>query len=159
MRVLVDTNVLLRWAQVTHPSYAVCRNAVDALVLRGDDLCIATQNAIEFWNVLTRPPERNGFGLNPEDAGVELATVELLFQVIPASPAFYPEWRSLVHHTRVRGVQVHDAHLAAVMRVSGVSHILTFNGGDFNRYQGITPIDPADVQPPPPPAHPDPQNP
>jgi hypothetical protein len=46
----------------------------------------------------------------------------------------------------VSGVQVHDARLAAVMRVHGVTHILTFNPGDFARY-GVTAVAPQDVPP------------
>ncbi len=42
----------------------------------------------------------------------------------------------------VRGVQVHDARLAAAMRVHGIPYILTFNGSDFERYSGIGIADP-----------------
>lgn len=38
----------------------------------------------------------------------------------------------------VRGVLVHDAHLAATMIVHGVAHILTLNKKYFSRFDGIT---------------------
>jgi predicted nucleic acid-binding protein len=45
----------------------------------------------------------------------------------------------------VSGVQVHDARLAAAMRVHGMTHILTFNPADFQRYPGITVVHPANL--------------
>jgi predicted nucleic acid-binding protein len=63
----------------------------------------------------------------------------------PDTSAVYPEWRQLVVMVGVSGVQVHDARLAAVMRVHGLSHILTFNTTDFARYPGITALHPTAV--------------
>lgn len=56
----------------------------------------------------------------------------------------YPEWRRLVVAHGVRGVQVHDARLAAAMRVHGVGRILTLNGADFARYadEGVAVVHP-----------------
>jgi hypothetical protein len=45
----------------------------------------------------------------------------------------------------VSGVQVHDARLAAAMRVYGVKWILTFNERDFARYADIEAIHPRAV--------------
>ena len=63
------------------------------------------------------------------------------------SPAVYPEWRRLVVAYGVSGVQVHDARLAAFMRVHTVSQILTFNTADFARYapEGVVAVDPRTV--------------
>lgn len=38
----------------------------------------------------------------------------------------------------VRGRQVYDARLVAVMLAHGITHILTFNGNHFRRFTGIT---------------------
>jgi predicted nucleic acid-binding protein len=40
------------------------------------------------------------------------------------------------------GVQVHDARLAAAMRVPGIQRILTFNERDFARYPDIQAVHP-----------------
>ena len=45
----------------------------------------------------------------------------------------HAEWRRLVVAYGVSGAQVHDACLAAAMRVHGVTRLLTFNGADFAR--------------------------
>jgi predicted nucleic acid-binding protein len=43
------------------------------------------------------------------------------------------------------GVQVHDARIAASMNAHGITHLLTFNSGDFKRFQGIIALSPQDV--------------
>ena len=42
-----------------------------------------------------------------------------------------------------RGKQAHDTRLVAAMRVHGLTHLLTFNARNFNRYEEITVVDPA----------------
>ena len=59
MRVLLDTNILLRLLNPADPEYGIVRSAVDALVARGDQLCFVWQNLVEFWNVCTRPADKN----------------------------------------------------------------------------------------------------
>jgi predicted nucleic acid-binding protein len=105
------------------------------------------QNFVEFWNVATRPTERNGFGLAPANADRLLRLVERLFPLLPDSPAVYPEWRRLVVACGVSGVQAHDARIVAAMIVHGVTHILTLNTTDFVRYVtiGIVAVDPVTV--------------
>ena len=62
---LLDTNILLRFAQRLHPLHCQVRTTVLQLRLDGHELKITTQNCIEFWNVATRPGSKNGFGLTP----------------------------------------------------------------------------------------------
>jgi predicted nucleic acid-binding protein len=91
----------------------------------------------------------NGLGMTPAQADAELRRLEGFFALLPDIPAIYPEWRQLALTVGVSGRQVHDARLAAVMRAHGVTHILTFNPGDFRRYPGITVIHPETVLTPP----------
>lgn len=141
---LVDTNILLRFADRTHPLHPRIRAAVRTLRAEGHRLRATPQNCIEFWNVATRPADRNGLGLEPADADQLLRFVERLFPVLPDVPAVYPQWRQLVVAFDVSGVQVHDARLVAAMRIHSVTHILTFNVIDFVRYAalGIVAVDP-----------------
>lgn len=144
---LVDTNVLLRFADRTHPVHSTVRAAVRKLRTSGHSVRATSQNFVEFWNVATRPIERNGFGLAPANADRLLRLVERLFPLLPDSPAVYTEWRQLVVSFGVSGIQVHDARIVAAMLVHGVTHILTFNTTDFVRYgmRGIVAIDPTTV--------------
>jgi predicted nucleic acid-binding protein len=142
---LADTNVLLRWAQPSHPDHLVARNAIETLLQRGDQIFLTAQNVIEFWNAATRPANRNGFGLSPAQADQAVGQMEAFFSFAPVTPAVYGEWRQLAVAVGVSGVQVHDAHLVAVMRVHGLTHILTFNTADFTRYPGITVVHPQTI--------------
>ncbi len=147
MLYLVDTNILLRFVDRSHPLHPSIRIAVRMLRQDGHQLRVTSQNCIEFWNVSTRPLERNGFGLTPHESERLLQLVERLFPVLPDSSEVYKEWRRLVVTFSVSGVQVHDARLVALMKVSSISHILTLNVEDFKRYisEGITTVAPGTV--------------
>ena len=56
---------------------------------------------------------------------------------LPDNERVYSIWRQLVIANNVRGVQVHDARLAAIMQAYGLTHILTLNQPDFLRYTDI----------------------
>jgi predicted nucleic acid-binding protein len=143
---LVDTNLLLRLAQPHHPLNTVARAALNALRHRGEDLCLTPQNLIEFWGVATRPvASLNGLGMTPDEADRELTQLEGFFRLLPDVSSIYPNWRRLVVAARVSGRQVHDARLVAVMLAHRISHLLTFNTGDFTRHKGITVTHPQDV--------------
>jgi predicted nucleic acid-binding protein len=150
MLILVDSGILLRLVERNDPQHAAIRVAVRALRSSGDELVTAAQNAAEFWNICTRPATaRGGYSLSIADADRRLRVIERLFHVLPDSPASYQTWRGLLVAHTVKGVQVHDARLVALMRVYGNSHILTLNASDFARYPGIVPIDPSSLQSPP----------
>ncbi|MCG8457964.1 MAG: type II toxin-antitoxin system VapC family toxin [Holophagales bacterium] len=146
MAVLVDTNVLVRFAVTGDSKHPIARRAIDTLRRRGA-IHTASQNLIELWNVLTRPLERNGFSKSPDEAAELLDLVEALFPRLDDHPDTYRHWRELVLRHGVSGVQVHDARLVASMLCHGLSEILTFNGRDFSRYaaRGIRVIDPGEV--------------
>ena len=93
----------------------------------------------------TRPRTANGFGLSANEANTRVLTIEDTMTILPDNEQIYPEWRRLVVRNNVRGVQVHDARLAAATRVHGVSYILTLNQPDFVRYTSITALLPQDV--------------
>ena len=144
---LTDTNVLLRFLHRNDPRYPIARAAVRTLRANGHQCRATSQNFMEFWNVSTRPINRNGFGLTPLETDRLLRRAERLFLVLPDLPAAYSKWRQLVVTYGVSGVQVHDARLVATIISHGVTHVLTFNTADFVRYtpEGIVAVDPAAV--------------
>lgn len=142
MLVLVDTNVLLRLLSPSDPDHSTTRGAVDVLVARGDRLSYSPQNLVEFWSVCTRPSGKNGFGLTAIETDSRAQLIESQFLLLPDSERVHVEWRNIVVRHGVSGVQVYDARIAAAMLVHGVSHILTFNVRDFERYTGISTFHP-----------------
>lgn len=92
MRYLVDTNVLLRLLQRNDPHHSTIRQAVRALLARGDELCCAPQNIVELWNVSTRPATaRGGFGLTTAETDRRVRLIERVSTVLEETPAVYPE--------------------------------------------------------------------
>jgi predicted nucleic acid-binding protein len=139
---LDDSNVLIRWVRREAPEYAVVDRSIATLAGSGSIPCYTSQNLGELWNVLTRPADRNGYGLSPLEADHRAREIEGSLRLLPDSPLVHQEWRRLLVAHHVSGVQVHDARLVASMRVHGVSRILTFNAKDFARFPSIEAIHP-----------------
>ena len=146
MAVLVDTNVLIFAVQQKHPWHGESIRAIEKLLSTGEVVCVFLQNLAEFWNVCTRPANKNGLGLDVLETESRLRRLDSFLKVLSDTDAVYPEWRKLVVKHEVKGVQVHDARIAAGMRVHGVTQILTYNPQDFERYDRITVIHPEDVK-------------
>ncbi|GAB4456844.1 MAG: hypothetical protein OHK0029_15450 [Armatimonadaceae bacterium] len=144
MDYLADTNLLLRTIQPEHPMHEPASRAIEAILTSGKSIAILPQNVREFWNVCTRPRERNGLGMTHSEVDEAITLLEASFPVLEDGLSVYREWRQIVLAYSVTGVQVHDAYLAASMRVHKIPSILTFNAGDFARYAdlGITAIHP-----------------
>jgi predicted nucleic acid-binding protein len=147
LRVLVDTNVLLRAIQRNSPRSVAARGALRQLIAEGSTLCLTPQNIREFWNVCTRPADKNGLGLSIVWTERRTRFLERFFVVLPDSQNTYLIWRKLAVEHAVIGTKVHDAWLAAAAGAHGIRRILTFNGGDFARFSSIEVLDPLDTQP------------
>jgi len=145
---LIDTNVLLRWVNPASPVYPEIIAAIASLRPVEEPLLVTPQNVIEFWNVTTRPVERNGLGYDIAAAGRAVETIERIFPLAADIPAIHEEWRRLVVACNFSEGLVHDARLAAAIRVHGIDHILTYNGADFARYPGVTRVHPLDLPAP-----------
>jgi predicted nucleic acid-binding protein len=145
MSFVLDSNILLRMAQDTHPMHAAATKATTTLIRQGEIVHIIPQNLYEFWSVATRDIQYNGLGLSIPDANAEIARLRTLFSFLPDSPAIYTEWQRLVTTHAVSGRDSHDTRIVAAMNVHRVSHLLTFNKADFTRYPGITVLFPSEI--------------
>jgi predicted nucleic acid-binding protein len=142
---LVDSNVLIRWVQPGNIDFPSVRAAIDILIGYGTELCYTSQNLGEFWNACTRPLERNGFGIWPEETDRRAKLFETRLRLLPDGILVHEEWRRLLVEHRISGVQVHDTRLVAVMNVYGVRQILTYNTKDFLRFGNIRAFQPTEV--------------
>jgi predicted nucleic acid-binding protein len=142
---LLDSNILLRISKNDDPRHAVIVRALKALVGQGVRLCYTSQTLGEFWNGSTRPLDKNGFGLTVAETDRLARVIERDFEFLPDSRAVHDRWRSLLIAHNVQGVQVHDARLAASMYVHRVGKVLTFNVRDFERFDGLLVMHPAEV--------------
>jgi len=144
---LVDSNILLRWVKPDDRDYPLVVSAIEAILADGGVLCYTSQNVAEFWNTCTRPLDQNGFGLSPQETDRRARAFEDKLRFLPDSAAVHEEWRALLVSHKVSGVQVHDARLAAAMRVHGFKRVLTFNQRDFARYPDIQAVHPRSLLP------------
>lgn len=145
MTFLLDTNILLRMIDLDHPMNKDVTNSIKSLRSQNEQLFIIPQNLIEFWNVCTRPLEKNGLGMTVSETEGEVSRIENLFIVLPDTSKIYLQWRTLVQKYQVKGVKVHDTRLVAAMLVYEIDKILTFNVNDFRRFSEITAIHPTDI--------------
>ncbi len=120
MPFLADTNLLLRSVDPNHPMNADAVNAINRLRQRGEQIHIVPQNLIEFWNVYTRPLERNGLGRTAAEAEAKVNRLKAFFPLLLDPSVVYQEWERLVVMYGVIGVNVHDARLVAAMLVHGL---------------------------------------
>ncbi len=149
MSYLIDTNVLVRLANLADASHAVATHAVLELHRRGEELRLTPQVLIEFRSVATRPTAANGLGLTTAETEILSTGFEASFPLLEETSDIYTVWKDLVNCLGVTGKQVHDARLVAVCHAHAVTHLLTFNMGHFARMAshgpGLMVIDPANV--------------
>jgi len=142
---LVDTNILLRMTKgdgAHHPSIS---EALRILVARDARLCFTSQILGEFWNAATRPIDKNGFGLSTAETDRIVRVIEQTFEFLADSRDVHDRWRDLLVTHEVKGVKVHDARRAASMYVHGIKQLLTVNVRDFQRFEELLAIHPADL--------------
>jgi predicted nucleic acid-binding protein len=125
MSVFIDTNVLVRSIEPSSPMHEAAVRAIASVIESGEAAVLTPQVMAEFRNVATRPLEKNGLGLSPEEARDEIVRIEDFFSLLGETEEVYSEWKRLVMSYKVIGVQVHDARLVAAMRVNGVGRLLT----------------------------------
>jgi len=142
MDYLADTNILLRFVNVNDPEHPLVADVVKGPLQRGESLQYTQQNRRAFWNVCTRPANRNGLGYSIEAALLRLAEADAVFSRLPDLAAAGPMWDRLVKQYRVQGTAVHDAQLVATMLAHGINRILTLNIADFARYSEVAAVHP-----------------
>lgn len=144
---LLDTNILLRLGQPSHPMHQEVRRCVRTLFRQKEIIYIVLQVIFEFWVVATRPVAGNGLGLSLESARRMVDRAEFFFRLVLDTPSIYREWLRLIEAHAVSGLPAHDARIVAAMRVHGIERLVTFNTEDFKRYhqKEITVFSPGEV--------------
>lgn len=142
---LIDTNLLLRMSDDTSPMHLLAIDAAAQLLTQGHEIFLTTQNLIEFWSVVTRPRNVNGFDWTTPQAEAEIKLLLNKFPLLPDPPDVLPHWLALVSQHDIKGRRTHDARLVAVMLAHGVTHLLTFNTDDFKSFTNISLVHPGDL--------------
>ena len=145
MRILLDTNLLLRLGDRGSPSHGEAVAAVDWLHAHGQECALVPQVLYEDGVVATRPVNVNGLGLETGVVEQALEKWATLFKLLRDERGVFGYWRELVSAYEVQGKNAHDARLVAAMQRHGVKTLVTFNTPDFARFTEINVFSPADI--------------
>ena len=94
MKYLADTNILLRLVQTQSKHHTEAKNAVDKLLKNGDTLYITMQNVSEFWNVCTRPKDKNSLEFSISETDLQLKRFDRFFKMTPDTIELYKNWHN-----------------------------------------------------------------
>jgi predicted nucleic acid-binding protein len=120
------------WRRILFPGPPARRSTSSQQEAAG--LFVPPQNLIEFWAVATRPVEANGLGLSVEKVAEEVTRFEAVFRLADEPSELFRQWRQLVEKHKVKGKQVHDARLVAIMIEGGVARILVQYAGPSKQW-------------------------
>lgn len=133
---VVDTNVLIYSTVSGNPWHQQAREWLTTLQSKGRSLCVTTQILREYMVVLTRGTVfEKSFSVDQVLAQIQtlLPSLTVLDEPLAAADLL----RTLVQRYQVRGKNIHDANIVAVMLTHGVRRLATYNQADFRRFDEI----------------------
>jgi predicted nucleic acid-binding protein len=133
---MVDTNVLVYSTISGNPWHQQARQWLATLQDKGLHLCVTTQILREYLVVLTRGIVfEESFSVDQVLTQIEtlLPNLTVLDEPLAAADLL----RTLVRQYQIRGKQIHDANIIAVMLTHGVQRLATYNQADFQRFDEI----------------------
>jgi predicted nucleic acid-binding protein len=113
MRILVDTNVLLRLDDKAHRQHGDAIMATEKLNATGRTCVLVPQVLYEYWVVATRPLDVNSLGLDIANVDRVLSEWVRIFPMLLDERGVFTHWRAIVSAHAVKGKNAHDARLVA----------------------------------------------
>lgn len=139
MRIMIDTNVLARYADQHCTQHQIATDALRRLQAAGHILVFNPQIKRDFLDIAERPqgtgPGKNGLGLLNSEARLLIERFRSLFEYVDETPLADEQFDRL-HSKYGGGKSVHDMNIVASMLAHGVPSLLTFNDRHFNHLQG-----------------------
>lgn len=129
---LIDTSTLIALNNRSHSKSEKIQSIFSIEENRNNGL-LAPQVLYEYYVVLTRSIESNGFGRSPKEVIDNITIFIQNFNLLFDPPRILSEWTFLALEKTLTGKISHDARLVAWMRCYGISKILTLNQRDFVR--------------------------
>jgi len=139
---MVDTNILVYATIDEAPKCEEARQWMQRLQKEDVQLCATPQIYREYLVVLTRGSvfERR---FSSEEALAALNGIRPAFRTLSPTGDTFEECTSLIQRYGVRGTQVHDANIVAVMMTYGLKGLATYNQDDFRRFDDVFLLDPS----------------
>lgn len=132
--IFLDTSLLIAASVEPHPSHEAAASFLDRLSAEGALVCMSPQVCREFLAVLTRQPVA-GKPFTVGDALLALKQWTDVSTLLDEDATVAAELLRLIRQYQVRGRQVHDCNLVAVMLTYRVHRIATLNVADFQRFE------------------------
>jgi predicted nucleic acid-binding protein len=142
---LLDTNVVLRFANPSDQQHDLVTEAIAILLEQSNECYLTAQVLIELWVVATRPVDVNGLGWSTQQASNVIEQILTRFPLVEEISQIFPIWLNVVTQKKIKGKRTHDARIIAVMLVYNIRHILTLNPSDFKSLSEIITVNPQEI--------------
>ena len=133
MKILLDSNILVYSLNKGSDYYTRAINILDS----GKDFCIAEQNIVETYRVITSDKQFADQVYTPSKAWKQLNIITKNVPVLFKYETTVEILQDLVLRYKLVSYQIYDASLVALMLENGVSEIYTHNDKDFRRFKEI----------------------
>lgn len=134
--IFIDTNILVYASNIDSLWHSIATTAFEQIIKQNIQPCISTQVLREYFAVATR-------GTNPPPRSTVINEITALRNsciVLPDSLRISNKLFEIVAKVGVGGRQIHDANIVATMQIYRISHLLTHNVQDFNRFHDLITI-------------------
>jgi predicted nucleic acid-binding protein len=139
--IFLDTNILVYANVVSAPLHTTALNQLQQLWDDGHPLWVSRQVLREYLAVLTRPQTFS----QPQPVAIVAERIRFFtthFQVADENATVTENLLALLTNLEVKGKQIHDANIVATMQAYGITHLLTNNVADFQRFAHLITIVP-----------------
>jgi len=140
-RLFIDTNILVYANASEAPCHKIALIALKQWRESGTEQWISAQVLREYMAILSRPQT---FSV-PIDSKLLLERVRYFqqrFRVVYETPVITEKLLMLTQNVEVGGKQIHDANIVATMLANNITHLLTHNITDFNRFDDFITVIP-----------------
>jgi len=137
--IFLDTNVLVYANVQESPWHQVAVDIIEQYYQAGIELWLSRQILREFTAVLTRPQTFT----QPRPIATVTARVRFFeenFYLAEDNSVVTTNLLTLLETIPIGGAQVHDANIVATMQAYNLTHLLTYNTQDFNRFAHLITI-------------------
>ncbi len=145
-RVFIDTNILLRANIPTAPFHQAARKTIENLWDEGAELWISRQVLREYIVNVSR--EQGLFQpMPPATIEARINYFQTVFHIADDNQEITKHLLKLLQEIKFGGKQVHDANIVATMLAHNITHLLTLNIDDFNRFSAYITLLPMEIKP------------
>ena len=138
--IFIDTNILLSATDTSRESHIAAKTIFNKILKAGCNPVACGQVIREYLVVATRPLKSNGLGLSTGDAIHNIRQFMSRITLFEEKLSAVEILQHLIIKHQIAGKRIHDANIAAVMKIHGISYLVTDNKSDFSCFDKIKPL-------------------